>query len=123
MVIFAEGMASKNTGLQDFKRGAFDIGNPVKLAKLKYKYDFLDPSLNCMSMTDSIFLFFCQYRHRIEYTELKGCYYPKEFTNWEQFAKEAKLLMCLELDFEDFPGGYRDLMAFEKKHIPQSEEE
>jgi hypothetical protein len=115
-------MASKNDGLQNFKRGAFEIEVPVKLAKIKYKYDFLDPSLNCMSMADSIFLFFCQYRHRIEYTQIKGCFYPKKFNGWEEFAKETKLLMCLELDFNDYPGGYRDLMAFEKKNIPQKTE-
>lgn len=112
-------MASRNDGLQDFKKGAFLIDNPVKLCKIKYKYDFVDPSLNCISMADSIFLFFCQYRHRIEFTQLKGCYFPKKFTNWQDFAKETKLLMCLELDFYDFNGNYKDMMAFEKKHMPQ----
>lgn len=110
-------MASRNDGLQDFKKGAFAIENPVKLCKLKYDYDFLDPSLNCLSMTDSVFLFLCQYRHRVEFTQLEGCYYPKEFTTWQDFATETKLLMCLELDFEDFSGDYKDLLEFEKKHM------
>ena len=114
-------MASRNDGLQDFKKGPFCIENPVKLCRIKYKYDFLAPTLNCMPMSDSIFLFFCQYRHRIEFTQINGCFYPKKFTTWQEFAKEAKLLMCVELDLNDYNGGYRDLMEFEKKHMPQKE--
>lgn len=117
-MIFAEGMASRNDGIQDFKRGAFDLGVPVKLCKVTYKYDFFDPSLNFITMLDNLFLFFCQYRHRIEYTQIKGCFYPKNFTSWNEFAKETKLLMCLELDLNDFKGGYKDMIEFEKKYKP-----
>lgn len=119
MVIFAEGMVSNGKGLQDFKRGPFDIGSPVKLCRIEYQNRQFNPTLNFISFLDNYLLFFSQFKQTLVFTELEGCYYPNEFTNWQEFAKEAKLLMCLEFDLEDFSGTYKDKVAFEKSHCPK----
>ena len=119
MVIFAEGMVSNGKGLQDFKRGPFDIKTPVKLCRLEYKYNYFNPTLNFISLLDNYMMYFSQYKTSLTFTELEGCYYPKNFTNWQDFAKETKLLMCLEFGLDDFKGTYKEKMNFEKTHCPE----
>ena len=111
-------MTGNGEGLHDFKRGPFDIGAPVKLCKIEYKNKTFNPSLNFIEMGDSIFLNMIQISQSLEYTELEGTYYPKDFTNWQDFAKETKRLMCNEFDLEDFKGTYRDKMKYEKDNSP-----
>ena len=120
LVIFAEGMTSNGHGIFDFKRGPFDLKAPIKMCRIKYHYSRFNPSLNFISMADSLFMTFCQYKQKLELISLKGCYYPKEFTTWEAFAQEAKLLMCLELDLEDYSGHFKQRNAYEKEHTPEA---
>ena len=70
-------------------------------------------------MFDSVILAFCQYRNRMEYTELEGCYYPQNFTTWEEYAKETKLLMCREFYLDDYPGDYKQRVQYEKMYCPE----
>ena len=119
LVIFAEGTTTDGKGLLDFKRGPFDIQNPVKLYNIKYKNDFIDQNLNFISLTDNIFLTLCQYRTSLKYTELKGCYYPKNFTTWQEFSKETKLLMCNEFNLENYSGTYSERVVYEKMYCPK----
>lgn len=111
-------MVNNGNGLNDFKRGAFDIGSPVKLCRIEYRNSEFNPTLNFISMFHSYLIFFSQLRQKLVFTELEGCYYPKEFTNWQDFAREAKLLMCLEFGLDDYTTTYKEKVEYEKTHCP-----
>jgi hypothetical protein len=117
-MIFAEGMVSNGGGIQDFKRGPFDIGSPVKICNIEYKNSKFNPTLNFISLLDCYFMCFSQFKQTLIFTELEGCYYPKEFTDWQDFARETKLLMCLEFGLDDYSGTYKQKMQYEKTHCP-----
>ena len=107
-------MTTNGRGLVDFKRGAFDIGAPVKLCGLKYGENSLNPCLSFMGFIDCSFLLVCQFSNSLEFVELSGNYYPEEFVGWKDFAGKVKGLMCRELGFEDFQGTLR-----EKKYLEE----
>lgn len=118
-MIFPEGITTNNEGIVDFKRGAFDIGAPVKLMSFKYPITYgFHPNSNMMPMQDLLTAMTTQLWQNAELTEVEGCFYPKKFTDWNEYAAEAKQLMCKELGFKDFTGRMRDQIQFDKDVTP-----
>lgn len=118
IVIFAEGLATNGDGLIPFKRGPFDVGSPVKCVYLKYSSSNYNPNMVLISLMDSILMNCLQFKIRLEYYELEGCFYPKEFTNWEDFASNVRNLMADEFNLKVHHGTFRDKLAMENEVSP-----
>ena len=102
----------------DLKRGPFDIGSPVKIIGYKYQVGNLMPFLSNFHMSDLFYLLTCQFSNRITEIELKGNYYPKEFTDWKEFSAKSKELMCKEFGLANCPVRMKDVFEFNKKYCP-----
>jgi len=117
-VIFAEGVATNGEGLIPFKRGAFNNNNPVKCIQLKYTSGGFNLHLVLMGIFDSVMLMFLQFKTSLECYELEGCYYPKQFTNWQDYAQETRKLMAQEFDLKILPGTFKEKIQMEKECTP-----
>ena len=71
-----------------------------------------------ISLMDSILINFMQFKMSLDYYELEGCFYPKKFTTWEEFAKETRLMMAREFDLKILPGSFKDKIQMEKEVTP-----
>lgn len=117
-MIFPEGTTSNNTGFLNLRRGAFDMGNPVKLCALKLDYLYFAPYLNMISVVDSMYLSFCQPIAWVRLEEIKGNYYPKNFEGWLQFSENAKEFMCKEFKMKNFNASMKTKMEFDRVSCP-----
>ena len=117
-MMFPEGVTTNGEGLIDFRRGAFDLGAPVKLNFIEYKISRFHPGISFISVIDTLILMLLQYRQRVTVKTLQGTYYPTQFTNWENFAKEAKILMCKSFKVKDFKGSFEKKNKYEKAYTP-----
>lgn len=118
MAIFAEGVTTNGKGLIPFKRGAFNNNNPVKLIHLKYKSNGYHLNLNMASIFDSFILLLLQFKTSLTCYELEGCFYPKEFTTWQEYAEETRKFMADEFNLQIYPGNFKDKLQMEKECSP-----
>lgn len=85
---------------------------------MKYSSGGFHPHLVLMTLLDSILLNLIQFKTSLECVELEGCFSPKEFDAWEQYAQETRKLMSKEFGLELLPGNFKDKLQMEKEVSP-----
>lgn len=72
-----------------------------------------------MSITDNVTLTLLSWHTSLYYTELDGTFYPVNFSGWEDFATETRLLMSREFDMELSDITYQERQKFESENTPK----
>lgn len=117
-MIFPEGITTNAKSIVDFKRGPFDIGAPVKIYYIKYEQGGFHPNANMLMMSDLYILLMLQPIQKVTLYELENCFYPKEFTDWKDFAEGVRELISKEFNVKKLPGNIKDQIAAEKELTP-----
>lgn len=94
------------------------MDNPLKICCIKLDYLYFAPYLNMISVTDSMYLNFCQPISWIKVQELKGNFYPKNKQSWLEFSQKTKEFMCKEFDLRPYDGSMSNKKEFDKIASP-----
>ena len=118
LVVFAEGTTTNGEGLIPFRKGAFDIGAPVKLTCIKYKSSNVDAVMNLIDTTENVFLMMLQWWVDVEFLDVEGSFYPKKFNGWEEYAEETRKLMGKAFGMKLIRGSIQEKMQMERELCP-----
>lgn len=99
-MIFPEGTTTNNSGIIDFKRGAFISETPIKPLVIKFSGDRISLSMDIIEMLYHVYIILAVPFHEIEIIELPN-FVPNEYIlkneeipRWKQFADIVRKAMC-----------------------------
>jgi len=114
-MIFPEGTTSNNTGILDFKQGAFIAELPVKPYIIKFETEKnISLAMDVIEMLYHLFLVICVPIHFVEVIEMpifipnENLYKNSNKERWLQYAEAVKDAMCEASGLKKLSGSYKE---------------
>ncbi len=114
-MIFPEGTTSNNTGIIDFKRGAFAAELPVKPYVIKFETQKkISLAMDVIEMLYHLFMIVCVPVHFVEVIEMpvfvpnENLFKDPNKERWLQYAEAVKDAMCEASGLKKLSGSYKE---------------